>query len=182
MTDFTWEKNADSAAKAKLLLHNRKRFAYLFAGVALISIVAYLMITGMATGSYYITVDELMADATYVGKDIRVAGAVDGDTIRFDPETQVLSFTVAAIPKDNDAIREAGGLGNVLHNALQDPNAVRMNVEWQNAEMPDLLQHEAQAIMEGQLDENNVFHANQVLLKCPTRYSDDVPEQAASTQ
>jgi cytochrome c-type biogenesis protein CcmE len=71
-------------------------------------------------------------------------------------------------------------LGEVLHTALTDPAATRMEVVWPTGEMPELLQHEAQAIMNGQLDENGVFQANEVLLKCPTRYSDDVPEQVVT--
>lgn len=182
MTNTTWEKTPEVAQQAQSYVANRKRYVYLIIGLVLIGAVAYLVISGMATGSYYMTVDELLADSNNIGKDVRVAGAVDGDTIKFDPETQILTFTVAAIPNDNETIREQGGLGQVLYNALQDPDNIRMPIQWQNAEMPDLLQNEAQAIMEGHIDENGVFHANNVLLKCPTRYSDDVPQQAADTQ
>ncbi|MEA3340326.1 MAG: cytochrome c maturation protein CcmE [Chloroflexota bacterium] len=42
---------------------------------------------------------------------------------------------------------------------------------------PDLLQNEAQAIMRGRLGEDSRFYADEVLLKCPTRYEEDVPEQ-----
>ena len=34
--------------------------------------------------------------------------------------------------------------------------------------------------MTGHIDENGVFHADELLLKCPTRYEEAVPEQAAS--
>jgi cytochrome c-type biogenesis protein CcmE len=56
---------------------------------------------------------------------------------------------------------------------------MRVVVRWENAEIPDLLQNEAQAIMTGKLDANGVFHANEVLLKCPTRYADEAPAQAS---
>ena len=179
MSELTWEKNEQTASVARSFLDSRAR--YLIIGVALLGIVAYLVVSGTATGRYYITVDELISQPENVGKNVRVAGAVDGSTIQFNPDTQVLSFTVVNIPNDNDAIQEAGGLAEVLHTALESPDATRMNIVWENAELPDLLQHEAQAIMSGKLDENGVFHASEVLLKCPTRYSDDVPDQVVGT-
>jgi cytochrome c-type biogenesis protein CcmE len=42
---------------------------------------------------------------------------------------------------------------------------------------PDLLQDEAQAIVRGQLKEDGRFYADELLLKCPTRYEEDVPGQ-----
>jgi len=44
--------------------------------------------------------------------------------------------------------------------------------------MPDLLRNEAQAIMTGRMNENGVFVAQELLLKCPTKYEEAVPEQA----
>lgn len=181
MAETTWEKNPEAALKLKTQFASKRRYGYLVAGVGLMAIVAFLLVNGMATGSYYITVDELLTSPDKIDKNVRVAGAVDGSSIVFDPSTQILTFTVVAIPNDNDTIREAGGLGMVLHQALQpESDAMRMEVLWHNAEMPDLLQHEAQAIMTGKLGDDGIFYADQVLLKCPTRYSDEVPQQAAS--
>ncbi len=42
---------------------------------------------------------------------------------------------------------------------------------------PDLLKDEAQAIMTGHLDADGVFHADELLLKCPTKYQEAVPQQ-----
>jgi cytochrome c-type biogenesis protein CcmE len=45
----------------------------------------------------------------------------------------------------------------------------------------DLMQHEAQAIIEGAWQEDGVFYAHNradsLLLKCPTRYEEEFPEQ-----
>lgn len=180
MTNTTWEKNAANTQSANRLLNSRTK--YWVIGLALLGAVAYLVVSGMATASYYITVEELLADSSKHGKDVRIAGAVDGDTINFDPDTQELSFEIVNITSDTEEIREQGGLANVLYIALQDENAPRLKVVVQNAEMPDLLQHEAQAIVEGQLDANGIFQGDTLLLKCPTRYSDDVPSQIASEQ
>ena len=51
-----------------------------------------------------------------------------------------------------------------------------------NKEIPDLLKNEAQAIMSGKLKMVNgeyIFYADEITLKCPTKYSEDVPEQSA---
>jgi len=40
-----------------------------------------------------------------------------------------------------------------------------------------LLKDEAQAIMTGHLGEDGIFYADELLLKCPTKYEEAVPEQ-----
>ena len=180
MTEITWEKTPESSKAAQVRLNTQKRYGYLVVGLALLAMVGFLFVNGMATGRYYMTVEELVSNPENVGKNVRVSGAVDGYTIDFDPDSHILRFTVVNIPNDVDVIREQGGLAATLHNALQDPDGVRMEIMWENAEMPDLLQNEAQAIVTGTLDENGVFQANEVLLKCPTRYSDEAPVQAAA--
>ncbi len=65
----------------------------------------------------------------------------------------------------------------MLHDAVNDPHRPRLNVIYDDSK-PDLLQNEAQAIMRGQLGDDGRFYADEVLLKCPTRYKEDVPEQA----
>ena len=42
---------------------------------------------------------------------------------------------------------------------------------------PDLLRPGAQAIAEGRLDTDGKFNAQSVLLKCPTRYEEQFPQQ-----
>jgi cytochrome c-type biogenesis protein CcmE len=84
---------------------------------------------------------------------------------------------VANVPADQKDIDAQGGLAEVLHQAVIDPTAARMEVSY-NGVMPDLMKGEAQAIMDGRIDENGVFHADTLLMKCPTRYESDVPGQA----
>ena len=64
-----------------------------------------------------------------------------------------------------------------LSQAVNDASRQRMDVVYYGV-MPDLLQHEAQAIMTGKLSEDGIFHVEELLLKCPTRYDEVVPEQA----
>ena len=63
--------------------------------------------------------------------------------------------------------------------AVMDPSRSRMTIKYVGP-LPDLLRHEAQAIVTGKLGEDGVFHADELLLKCPTKYEEAVPEQAAA--
>ena len=73
-----------------------------------------------------------------------------------------------------------GGLAEVLHQAVNDPTAPKLQVEY-NGVKPDLLRNEAQAIMTGKLGEDGVFYAEELLLKCPTKYEDAVPGQTGNS-
>jgi len=69
-----------------------------------------------------------------------------------------------------------GGLEAVLHQAVKDPENPRMAVIYDGPN-PDMLRVEAQAILTGTLDEDGVFMAEELLLKCPTKYEEALPEQ-----
>jgi cytochrome c-type biogenesis protein CcmE len=89
-----------------------------------------------------------------------------------------LSFTIANVPADNKQIEAQGGLAVVLHDAVTDPARTRMQAVYIGPK-PDLLRDEAQAIMTGHVGEDGVFYADELLLKCPTKYEEAVPSQAA---
>jgi cytochrome c-type biogenesis protein CcmE len=179
MTEQQWEKT-DVLPEQRLAVKRSGRWKFLVLGVAMLAAIGYLMFSGTGIGArYYVTVDELLTDGDMYDKKVRVSGAVDGDPI-FYPETNELHFVVANIPNDNDAIRDMGGLAFVLHTAVNDPDATRLKVIAHDKEIPDLLEHEAQAIMSGRLVMESgepVFYADEITLKCPTKYEEDVPEQ-----
>jgi cytochrome c-type biogenesis protein CcmE len=126
------------------------------------------------------TVDEVKAEGTSViGKSLRLSGAVLGDTIQYDSETLTLTFDVAHVSGDNLEIEEEGGLAQVLADAVNDPTRQRVSIVYVGPK-PDLLRGEAQAIMTGKLGDDGVFYADELLLKCPTKYEEAVPEQAES--
>ncbi len=108
------------------------------------------------------------------------SGAVIGDTIQYDPQTLTLQFEIANIPGDNKEIDQMGGLATVLHQAVLDTTSPRLKVVY-NGVRPDLLKNEAQAILTGKLGADGVFHADELLLKCPTKYQDALPDQAANS-
>ena len=47
-------------------------------------------------------------------------------------------------------------------------------------EKPELLRDMAQAIVTGQLHSDGIFYADELLLKCPSRYEEAVPDQAVN--
>ena len=84
----------------------------------------------------------------------------------------MLNFTVANVDSDT------GDLATSLYQVVNNPRATRLNVYIDNEVMPDLLQHEAQAIMTGALGEDGMFYATELLLKCSIRYGEAVPGQS----
>jgi len=89
-----------------------------------------------------------------------------------------LTFTVANVPGDNSEVEAQGGLAKVLHDAVVDPDRARIQVVY-NGPKPDMLRDEAQAIMTGHLGADGIFYADELLLKCPTKYEPAVPSQAS---
>jgi cytochrome c-type biogenesis protein CcmE len=111
----------------------------------------------------YVTVDEYYSrQAAIAGRDLRISGWVIGDSIQYiqiDDATSRLEFDIT--------------------DDLADPTRQKIRVVVMNEPIPDLLQHEAQALVEGHV-ENGEFIANPngLLLKCPTRYEEADPAQA----
>ncbi|MCS6908296.1 MAG: cytochrome c maturation protein CcmE, partial [Anaerolineales bacterium] len=83
----------------------------------------------------------------------------------------------AHVPGSNREIEAQGGLAAVLHAAVTDPSRPRLEIVYHGVK-PDLLRHEAQAIVTGKLGEDGVFYAEELLLKCPTKYEEALPEQS----
>jgi len=156
-----------------------QRAKFLIGGLLILAAVVYLIASStQASAEYFMTIDELKSKGnSVVGKSLRLSGAVIGDTIAYDANTLTLTFEVAHVPGDNAEIEAQGGLAEVLHAAVIDTSRARIKVVYQGVK-PDLLRDEAQAIMTGKVDSDGVFYADELLLKCPTRYEEAVPEQA----
>jgi cytochrome c-type biogenesis protein CcmE len=176
MAELGWTKaneqsNPTIASKPAAL----ERLKYFVGGATLLGAVGILIFSGMLTGTrYFISVDELLADSEYVGQSVRITGAVVGSSIDYNSETLDLSFTVANIPI------ETTDLALILHTAVEDETATRLNIKMTNQVMPDLLQNEAQAILTGYLDADGNFYADSLLLKCPSRFGEEMPDAAAA--
>jgi len=152
---------------------------FVIGGILILAAVVFLIWTSTAASAeYFLTVDELNAKGSnIVDKNLRVSGAVIGDSIQYDAPNLTLSFEVAHVPGDNAALETEGGLAEALHQAVMDPSRSRIKVVYVGPK-PDLLRNEAQAIMTGHVAADGTFYAEELLLKCPTRYEEAVPDQA----
>jgi len=147
-------------------------------GVIIAAIVYLIASNTLNNAQYFLTVQELQAKGpSVVGRSVRLSGAVIGDSINYDDKTLTLSFTIANVTNDLKEIDARGGLAKVLSEAVEDPTAARISVIYIGPK-PDLMKPEAQAIVEGRLGTDGIFHADSLLLKCPTRYEAQVPSQS----
>ncbi|MBN2555266.1 MAG: cytochrome c maturation protein CcmE [Anaerolineales bacterium] len=154
------------------------RFPWKFVAGTLIILAALilLVVPALQMGTqYYLTVDEVLAEPDrYQEEVVRISGAVIGGSILWDGNTGVLVFSIANVPAALDQIEADGGFQASLHAAVNDPNRTRLNVRYEGAP-PDLLQDEVQAILTGRLNASGIFMADEILLKCPSRYQDESP-------
>ncbi len=160
-----------------------QRTKFILGGLLILAAVVYLIVSStQASAEYFMTVDEVKAKgAQAVGQSLRLSGAVMGDTIKYDSATLTLTFDIAHVSGDNAEIEAQGGLAKVLSDAVNDPTRQHVSVVYIGPK-PDLLRGEAQAILTGKLDSDGVFHADELLLKCPTKYKQAVPDQAEANK
>src|SRR5512144_411098 len=82
------------------------RAKFIVGGLLIVAAIVYLIISSThANAQYFLTVEELRAKGESVaGRELRICGAVGGDSIQYDPQSLTLSFTVADVPGDNKEI------------------------------------------------------------------------------
>jgi len=155
------------------------KMKFIVAGLLIVAAVVYLIVSNTAsTANFFLTIEELQAmQGQAAGRNLTVSGAVLGDTIVYDPGKPQVTFTIVQVPGDPQEVERAGGLATVLHAAVNNPNAARLEVVYHGVK-PDLLQNEAQAILRGRLGEDGRFYADDLLLKCPSRYEEELPQQS----
>lgn len=161
MTETTW-----TNPEAALLQPRTNRLKYIVGGVVILAALAFLVFNAARGNTQlFITVEEFYSRQTEVaGRDLKVAGIVVGDSIEYtqiDATTSRLEFDIV----DN----------------LANPTYV-LHVVAMNEPKPDLLQHEAQALVEGRSAADGTFQANPggLFLKCPTRYEEMEPAVTAN--
>jgi len=152
MAQATWTKEESTTEKS-----GNGRMKFIIGGLLAAAAVIFLLVNAFSGNTQlYVTVDEYFADQNKVtGRDLRVSGFVLGDSIQFtqiDATTSRLEFDIV------DDINNPGQ---------------RLRIVAMNEPMPDLLQHEAQALVEG-TGSGSEFMSNPggLFLKCPTRYEE----------
>ena len=93
--------------------------------------------------AYYLTVEEVRANGPSE-QTVRVAGTVVVETIEWNAKELMLKFKIA----------DASGSLAVVYNGPR----------------PDMLQDDAEAIVEGRYIKGGSFEANNLLLKYPSKY------------
>jgi cytochrome c-type biogenesis protein CcmE len=176
MAEIMWEKPQEDhqpslKPKGKPKRGN-ERLKFLIGGILILGAIAFLILSGTMGGArFFITVDDVINDPAYMGQTVRLTGAVIGESIVYDAETGTIEFDIAHLPDAN----ETEDLAVALHDAANNPDATRLSIFITDQAMPDLLQHEAQAILTGQLGDDGVFYATELLLKCPSRFEEGMP-------
>jgi cytochrome c-type biogenesis protein CcmE len=116
------------------------------AGVAVVVVacVGYLIYSASGgSAEYYLTVSELRSQQPSSG-DVRVAGVVENDVVRSD-----------------------GG----LHVRFTEKDSTASVLVDYSGPVPDIFQPGITVVAEGRLGADGVFHARQLLAKCPSRFS-----------
>lgn len=171
MTEATWEKPIATTEKPKGKPNSGlERMKFLVGGLLILGAIGYMILSGTMTGArFFITVDDAVNNADYMGQQVRLTGVVLGDTIEYDSVTGKLEFVIAHVPEEYD------DLATALHLAALDTSATRLQISMEDQALPDLLQHEAQAILTGTLGEDGVFYGTELNLKCPSRFNEQIP-------
>jgi cytochrome c-type biogenesis protein CcmE len=121
--------------------------------VVIVSLISWLVFAGVKDSMvYYITVDELLEDVPDIyGQKVRVSGTVVHGSIKNELDDS-LRFTIA------------DGKGEI-------------DVEYDGI-IPDIFTDGVEAVVEGKFSAGNVFEADLLLAKCPTKYeSEEGPYQ-----
>ncbi len=140
-------------------------------GLILIAVIIMIISATRNTAEFFMTVEELQVSGDqYVGERLRVSGAVLGDSIYYDSASDRLHFAIANIP-DEETLNAQENPGMILHEAANNPESPRLDVLYDGAK-PEMLKDEAQAIVTGTLDETGLFMAEELLLKCPSKYEE----------
>ncbi|HEX2909417.1 MAG TPA: cytochrome c maturation protein CcmE [Chloroflexia bacterium] len=126
-----------------------RRF-YAVGAVIVIAAIAIVYVAMQGSSVYYVTLSEFMnkqAALSEGGKEVRVAGKVVTGTIARDGASQAVTFT--ARDKDNPAETM-----KVVYTKMP----------------PDTFKDDADVVVTGTYA-NGVFTANEMLAKCPSKYS-----------
>ncbi len=127
------------------MLKGKLKFIIAIAVIALA--VSYLVYGGVKdTMVYYLTVKELKSKVPSVyGERVRVSGNVVPGSIKHGPDGSLM-FSIA----------DDGGDIDVAYSGI----------------VPDIFKDDVEAVVEGEYGSDNVFAADVLLAKCPTKYED----------
>jgi len=123
----------------------RKR--YLIGGLIVCLAVGYMLYMSFGSSvTYYVTVSELLEQSSTENEQgIRVSGKIVEDSVDWNPEKIELKFAIA----------DEGSRLPVLYEGV----------------IPDAFTAGKDIVVEGKYNSEGIFHANNILLKCPSKYA-----------
>lgn len=140
---------AELRDRAKKGARSGVKMGYLISGALVLGFIAVVVAMTLTTGSYWLTVSELQSGAArYAGESVRVSGAVLQEGADWNAQEVTLRFTVT------------------------DENGAQLPIVF-HGPRPDNFARATEAIVEGRLLPDGSFQADNLLLKCPSRYDEE---------
>ncbi len=124
----------------------KKKFRFIVGGVILLSVLVYLIYTGMeGTMHYYVTVSELIAKGNSIyGEEVNLGGRVVKGSIEWDRLKLKLKFSITDGKKSLPVVYKGV--------------------------VPDAFKDGASVVAEGTYSPKGFFQATTLLAKCPSKY------------
>ncbi len=116
-------------------------------GIVVVILIALIWTAVVHASTYYLTVSELKQEGqSAIGKQTTVSGDIIGSSVNWNPSQSTLDFTV----KDTSG---SAAIPVVFHGAK-----------------PDDFSNDWPVVVTGTLQKNGAFRAQQLLVKCPSKY------------
>ena len=132
---------------------------WMLAGGAVVAVIAisFLVFDGLANETYFFDAHEVVERSdTLVGETVRVRGDVREGTVDAEAGQLDSSFDITSEGKS-------------------------LTIQYQRA-LPDTFEEDSEIVAEGRLDDQLVLHADEVLVKCPSRYEGAPPTEGDGSQ
>jgi cytochrome c-type biogenesis protein CcmE len=132
----------------------RRQVKFIIGAAIIFAAIGFLVFNAMnSAGAYYMTVSELKQQAAdKIDRNVRVSGVVVDNSVDYDSANLILQFEIA----DES--------GQQLHVRFHGPK-------------PDNFSRATEAIVDGKYGQDGTLVANNLLLKCPSRYEEHGGEQ-----
>lgn len=128
------------------MTERKVRSKFIVGGAIIVLAAGYLIVSSIGgSTAYYLTVGEVKAQGPSE-RTVRVAGTVVGEAIEWNAQELMLRFKIA----------DGSGSLAVIYKGPR----------------PDMLRDGAEAVVEGRYTERGSFEANNLFLKCPSKYEE----------
>lgn len=121
----------------------------------IVALVGFLVVSSFSNSiSYYLTISELKDKGELgYGEIVNINGSVILESIIWEPENQLLEFTLTDSGETLDVVYEGS--------------------------LPNNFRESTSVVVTGQYSEDRIFRSNKMLVKCPSKYEADKIEQEA---